>query len=138
MTDTTSMSELTGRTAIITGGGSGIGRAIALRFAGAGARVALLDCQLDAAEAVAAEVRAAGGEGAAWAVDVGDAEAVRQVFGDLGQTGWSGDLLVNCAGNSEERLRPTWEVTDEQWRAVVRVGLDGTFHCCREVLPGMF
>ena len=76
----TPSAKFAGKHAVITGAGSGIGRAIALRLAAEGAHVYILDLNADASEAVAAEVRLAGGEASAVAVDVADPESVRGRF----------------------------------------------------------
>lgn len=119
--------RLAGKTAIVTGGASGIGRAIALRFAAEGARVMVADLRQDACDRVAAEIAAAGGRAAARAVDVTDkaqcdslVEAAAREFGEL-------NILVNAAGVF--RAGHTFEVTDADWDYVFDVNCKGLFFC---------
>jgi len=86
--------RLAGKYALVTGGGSGIGRAISLRLAGEGAHVTILEPRAEAAEAVAQEIRAAGGAAAAVAADVSDTAAMQAAFASLERL----HLLVNNAG----------------------------------------
>ncbi len=127
--------RLAGRVAVITGGGSGIGRAAALLFAGEGARLCLVDRDGEAAEAVAAAVRAAGGEAAVRVGDVGepgradaDAAAVLSAYGRI-------DVLLTAAGFSSGGTALT--IRPEDWDAVLRVNLWGTWLWARAVLPAM-
>ena len=120
---------LTGKTAWITGGGTGIGRAMALRFAELGARLAVSGRRREPLERTVEEIRAAGGE-AAWATcDVRDAAAVdaalSRLLDELGRL----DILVNnAAGNF---LCPSEELSPNAFAAVVGIVLHGTFHCTR-------
>ena len=127
--------QLKDKIAIVTGGGSGIGRAIALGFAREGASVAVTDLEGSRAEAVAAEVGAAGGTAIGFAADVSkteeaDAMVERTVkrFGRL-------DILVNNAG----RAGHGWvtNMTDETWDGVFAVNARGTFACSRAALRHM-
>lgn len=113
--------SLAGKVAIVTGGGSGIGAAIAAAYAAKGARVAVVDMNLDAAEAVAAGLPGA----VALACDVTDAEeggatvaAVQVAFG-------SPDILVNSAGIA--LLAPAEELTADTWNRTIAVNLTGSF-----------
>jgi NAD(P)-dependent dehydrogenase (short-subunit alcohol dehydrogenase family) len=122
---------LSGRRAIVTGGGSGIGRAVAERFADAGARVAVLDIDLAAAEAT---VGALGGLGGlAIEADVADSLAVEGAFewaaGEFGGL----DIVVNNAGVGS--VRALHRYTDEEWAHLVGVNLTGVFHCIRAGIP---
>jgi NAD(P)-dependent dehydrogenase (short-subunit alcohol dehydrogenase family) len=122
--------ELEGRVAVITGGGSGIGAAAARRFAAEGARVAVLDRNGDAAEAVAAEVG-----GKAHTLDVRDGDAVNDAIGKIIAAVGRIDVLVNNAGIGD--LRPLHTVDDKLWHRLIDVNLTGTFNAMRAVVPHM-
>ena len=127
--------QLQGRVAVITGGAGGIGGAAARRLAREGARVAIVDLDPQAAEALAAELRAAGGEALACAGDVADVAVIdRHVAAVRGA--WGGiDILVTAAGISCGGSVTTTAPYD--WAAVMRTNLDGTWLWCRAVLPLM-
>ena len=125
----------TGQVALITGGGSGIGRGIADLLASLGAHVVLASRKLERVEAAAADVRAAGGKATAVAVDVREPERVAamvaEVMASLGRV----DLLVNnAAGNF---YAPSETLTANAWKSVVEIDLNGTFFCSQAVLPAM-
>jgi NAD(P)-dependent dehydrogenase (short-subunit alcohol dehydrogenase family) len=127
--------RLAGKSAIVTGGAGGIGRATSLALAAEGARVAVVDLQQDAAEAVAAEIRAAGGEALAIAADVSaEADVERAVatavdaFGGL-------DIAFNNAGII--RRTTAVETTVEEWDRVFGVNVRGIFLMCKHVVPVM-
>ncbi|PYO02945.1 MAG: hypothetical protein DMD91_02200 [Candidatus Rokuibacteriota bacterium] len=124
-------SALAGNTAIVTGGGSGIGRAAALALAGESARVVVADVRADAAGAVRDEIRAKGGEALAIATDVSDAMAVEKLVATSLDTFGPIHVLFNSAGISVRR--PVLEMTDAEWHRVLGVNLHGTFYCCRAV-----
>jgi NAD(P)-dependent dehydrogenase (short-subunit alcohol dehydrogenase family) len=126
---------LRGSTAIVTGASRGIGRAIALRLASAGAEVALWARDREAIERVAAEVAAAGGKAVPFECDVVDAAAVERAALQVRSSMPPVKVVVNNAG--AVLRKPTAEVTDAEWRHVMAVNLDGTFHVCRAVLPDL-
>jgi NAD(P)-dependent dehydrogenase (short-subunit alcohol dehydrogenase family) len=127
------MFELTGQTAIVTGAATGIGEAIARRFARAGATVAVADLDLDGAKSVAASI---GGDSFAIKIDISQSasttQAVAEVLARRGQI----DILVNNAGLGG-RAAPLWEQTDEDWQRIIAVNLTGVFNCCRAVITPM-
>ena len=126
---------LQGRTAVVTGGASGIGRAIALRLARDGASVAVLDRNAEGAERVAGEIAAAGGRAVAVPVDVADtasiARAAEHVHAALGAV----HVLVTAAGIAE--FCPTLKLSDEQWERMIGIHLGGTFKAIRAFAPDM-
>ncbi len=126
------MRRLEDRVALITGAGQGIGEAVARAFVAAGARVAVVDLQLDRAQAVADSL---GGAAMAVACDVGDRPAVDATVAAVEARFGRLDILVNNAGI----IRPAMlhKMTLEQWHAVLRVHLDGSFHFLQAASAGM-
>ena len=127
---------LSGQVAVITGAGRGIGRSIALTFAGEGARVAVTGRTKERRDRVAAEITAAGGEARPFTLDVTKdvevSEAIRQVLSTWGQI----DILVNNSGVVVYNT-PTWATTVDEWDSEMNVNLRGTFLCCHAVIPQM-
>lgn len=120
---------------VITGGGSGLGRALALEYAQAGWRVAVLDRNRDAAERVATEVEAAGGKSLALACDVTDPEAVSHAATAIGR-GWHGlDVLVNNAGIAGAGI--VVDTPEADWRGIMEVNFFGVVSTTRAFLPAM-
>ncbi len=126
---------LTGRKAVVTGAGSGIGREIALKFSRAGAAIAVCDVVKEAADKVAAEIAGAGAQARAYAVDVSDFAAVQQlceqVAADLGGI----DILVNNAGITRDNL--LLRMTEAEFDRVIAVNLKGAFNFTRACSRGM-
>lgn len=129
------MSDGPGRVALVTGAGGGIGRAIALRLAGEGCDVGVLDIGREGAEETAALVRAAGRRAAAATGSVASPDDVRRGAAALEAALGAPDILVNNAGIL--RTAPFLETSAATWREVLDVNLDGAFHACQAVLPGM-
>ena len=130
------MSRFAGKVAVITGGGTGIGRATALVLAREGADVVVVSNVAEQAEAVAAEVRALGRKGLARVVDVTDIPAVNALAADVDAEFGKTDILVTCAGVMGARKLLT-ETTSEEWGKTIEVNLNGTFYCIKAFLPGM-
>jgi NAD(P)-dependent dehydrogenase (short-subunit alcohol dehydrogenase family) len=129
------MDRVEGKVAIITGGGSGIGRAGALALAREGARIVATDLNVSAAEETASAIRGAGGEAIALVHDVGEEsqwaavmDAAQKAFGRL-------DVLVNNAGVSGKG--PLADTAPEDWRALMRVNLDGVYLGTRAAIAAM-
>jgi 3-hydroxybutyrate dehydrogenase len=127
--------ELRGRRALVTGGGRGIGRAVALELARAGAEVAIASRTLAEVRQAADEARTLGVRAAAFAADVARAEDVKALFRDARETLGPLDILVNGAGVAPSAL--VHRTTDEQWRAAIETNLSGVFYGLREALPEM-
>jgi 3-hydroxybutyrate dehydrogenase len=128
--------RLKGKSALVTGAASGIGKAIALRFAREGARVAIADLKKEAAEATAKEIRAGAGTALGLAVDVSDEEAVNEgvaiVVAEFGGV----DILVSNAGI--QIVRPIEEFSFAEWKKMLAIHLDGAFLTTRACLPHMY
>ena len=129
--------KLEGRLAIVTGAGSGIGRAIACLFAAEGARVVIAELDDTTGRQTADSIRDQGGEALSFVTDVADVDSVAKLFAALDQRDWPVDVLVNNAGITESELAPTAEVDDETWNRIMRVHLGGTFYCTREAIRRM-
>jgi NAD(P)-dependent dehydrogenase (short-subunit alcohol dehydrogenase family) len=131
MTD--AMFSLAGRTAIVTGAAAGIGEAIAIRLANAGATVAVADLNLSGAQRVAAAL-----PNASFAIEanVADAASVARAVEQVLQQAGKIDILVNNAGIAGPAAF-IWEQTDEDWQRNIAINLTGVFNFCRAVVPHM-
>jgi 3-oxoacyl-[acyl-carrier protein] reductase len=128
--------DLSGQTAIVTGGAQGIGEGIAERLAGAGAEVGIVDLKFEQAGEVAARLEKQGYKAFAGQVDVCDRVSVEKMVQlVLDRTGRI-DILVNNAGIAG-RAAPIWEQSDRDWQRVIDINLTGVFYCCRAVMPHM-
>ena len=129
--------DLSGKVAWITGGGSGIGLAGALELARTGARVVISGRTDRTNRAALAQLKAAG-SAEAILLDVSDKKAVAAAAAQIGKRHGRIDILVNSAGtNIGGAKRNLATMTAEGWDEVVRINLDGLFYCCFAVLPGM-
>ncbi len=127
--------DLADRVALVTGGGSGIGRATCLQLAGRGAHVAVADVRMEQAQATAAEIRSMGGQAEPFAVNVADSASVADCVSRV--VSWRGriNVLVNCAGVYQ--VGPITSISDADWDRVLDINLKGTFLMCRQVVPIM-
>jgi NAD(P)-dependent dehydrogenase (short-subunit alcohol dehydrogenase family) len=126
---------LAGGTAVVTGGSRGIGRAIALRLAEAGADIALWARDAAALQRVAAELTALGARVQATACDVADPDAVNAAAELVRRALAPVTIVVNNAGTVLRK--PTMTISDAEWRRVIAVNLDGTFFVTRAFLPDL-
>jgi NAD(P)-dependent dehydrogenase (short-subunit alcohol dehydrogenase family) len=129
-------SQLSGRTAIITGAGSGIGASMAKLFAANGALVVACDVNRDGIDQVVAELTAAGGTGIAVAGDVTLGESADRFVAAALELRGRVDILCNNAGIMDRRL-PVDEVDEETWNRVLAVNLTGPYQLCHRVVPVM-
>jgi 2-keto-3-deoxy-L-fuconate dehydrogenase len=126
--------ELSGRVAVVTGGASGIGKAISTRLAANGAHVWVVDIDTDAANATADGIKQAGGEAWALPCDVADPESVSRVFTTIASAG-SIDILVNCAGIAHIGTIATTSLAD--FERIFRVNATGIFLCMQAAILTM-
>ena len=127
--------DFTGKIALVTGGGSGIGAATCRAFAAAGAQVAILDRNAAAAEAVVSEITRHNGHAAAYALDVVDRDAFARLTEGVTEA-WGGiDILINGAGTTVRRM--IGEMGAEDWDRVIAVNLTGAFNGIQAVLQHM-
>ncbi len=128
------MASMVGKTVLITGASRGIGAACARRFAAAGCQIALnYHRSQEAALALTQELRAAGVRTEAFQADVGDPVQVQTMVDNVLDKFCQLDILVCNAGVAKQQLFT--DITDRDWHALFRVNVDGTFYCCRAVLP---
>jgi NAD(P)-dependent dehydrogenase (short-subunit alcohol dehydrogenase family) len=127
--------DLSGRFAVVTGGAQGIGRAIVERFLDSGAAVAIWDRDRKLAEQTAGELKAHN-RIAAIPVDVTKLAEVERARDDTTAAFGRIDILVNNAGIAGPNVK-TWDYPPEAWAQVMAINLDGPFHCCRALVPGM-
>lgn len=135
MTTTTPGQRLDDRTAVVTGGGSGIGHAIAARFAYAGARVAVVDIAEAAARETVAEIEAAGGSALAIGCDVTNQRAVDDTFRLARDRLGSIDILVNSAGVAH--VGTVEQTSEEEFDRVYSVNVKGVYNCIRAGVAAM-
>jgi 3-oxoacyl-[acyl-carrier protein] reductase len=126
------------KVAIITGGGRGIGRAFALRFAEEGAKIMIPDISLERAEAVVKEIKAKGGEAAAMLADISDESATQKMAEEVIKQFGKVDILVNNAAIWFGINITPWDGWSvEQWDNIFDVNVKGTWLCCKAIAPLM-
>jgi 3-oxoacyl-[acyl-carrier protein] reductase len=126
------------KVAIITGGGRGLGRAVALRFAEEGAKLLLPDISLERAEDAAKEIRSKGGEAVAMETDISDEKATQKMAEKVIEQYGKVDILVNNAAiwyGLEAKPWDTWTVAE--WDRIFEVNVRGTWLCCKAIAPLM-
>jgi 3-oxoacyl-(acyl-carrier-protein) reductase len=130
------MGELTGKACLVTGGSRGIGRAIALELGQRGASVAVgYASNEDAAQAVAAEITASGGQAFPFGCDVQDPAAIERAVASVVERFGTVDVLVNNAGITRDRSLA--KMSPEEWDGVLQTNLSSVFHMTSRVLPIM-
>lgn len=129
------MRNLSGKTVVVTGGGGGIGGATCRRFAEEGAKVAVFDMNLEAAQKVATEIEAAGGVAKAFKCDITDRAAVDAAVAAAEAALGPIDVLVNNAG--WDVFKPFTKTVPAEWDKLIAINLTGALHMLHAVLPGM-
>jgi NAD(P)-dependent dehydrogenase (short-subunit alcohol dehydrogenase family) len=135
--------KLDGKIILITGGGSGLGREMALLFAHEGAKIGVNDVRPEAAQNVVTEIERAHGQARPFVADVSSSAAVKKMFSDFLAAFGTIDVLINNAGigstrtAKEETLLGTVDLTDDDWHKMLATHLDATFYCTREALKVM-
>lgn len=129
------MGRLIDRVAFVTGASRGIGRAIALRLAAEGAKVAVAATTLERAQKTAEAIEVAGGEAYAVAGNIADEQAVNKMLSEVLEHFGTIDILVNNAGITRDNLLV--RMASEEWQQVLDVNLNGTFYCCKAVAKMM-
>src|SRR5204863_8085636 len=127
------VNRLDGRIALVTGAGSGIGRATAVRLAAEGASVACLDVVADACEATTEAIVSDGAKAQAWRCDVSDPADVERVVAEAAAAFGTLDVVCNVAGIG--KFANTHEQPVGDWDRIIAVNLTGTFLVCRATLP---
>jgi 3-oxoacyl-[acyl-carrier protein] reductase len=129
------MAGVQGRVALVTGSAQGIGKAIALHLAKGGATVAVVDIMEDKLAGVVDEIKAAGGQAAAWKMNVTDEDNIKQVFKDVVEKLGRLEILVNNAGITRDQLMMRMKRAD--WDLVISINLTGVFLCTQAAVPIM-
>jgi NAD(P)-dependent dehydrogenase (short-subunit alcohol dehydrogenase family) len=123
-------------TALVVGGGAGMGAAVSRELARRGLQIFVADINIHQAQSVAQKITGSGGAATALRVDVSSSLSVLNLFNKLRELTDRLDAMVNTAGILGETVFVE-DMSDEQWRRVMSVNLDGTFYCCREAVRWM-
>lgn len=127
--------RLDGKVCVITGAGSGIGRASALRFASEGGRIAVADVVEEAGRETVEQIEASGGEAAFFSVDVTDEESVASLYDAVEAQLGAVNVLMNNAGILHPSDRSVIETDRSVWDRVLAINLTGVFLCCKHGIP---
>jgi 3-oxoacyl-[acyl-carrier protein] reductase len=125
------------RTAVVTGGGGGIGKAIALALARRGASVIVNDLYPDVTQNVVAEIKNEGGEAYAWIYDITREDTVRSLTETINQTTGKLDILVNNAGGGAAATKEFLDLSLADWNSMLSLNLNSVFYCCQAAIPLM-
>ena len=130
--------NLTGKTIVITGGGTGLGKEMSLSMADAGADIIIAARRIEPIEEVAKQIREIGSKSIAISTDATNTEAVKSLFDYVLSEFGKIDVLFNNAGIvREDAPKPIWEITDESWKLGIDVNLSTAFYCSRAVSKHM-
>src|SRR5699024_9091156 len=124
-----------GKTAVVTGGGSGIGRAISKKFADSGAHVCILEYDEESGRAVCDEISEAGGACSFYRCDVSDQQEVHRVFEEISEERPQVNILINNAGVAH--VGNVQHTTEEDFDRVYSVNVKGVYNCLHAVIDGM-
>lgn len=127
--------RLNNQVAIITGGGSGLGKEASMLFATEGSKVVVIDVNEQQGNDTVKEIQAQGGTASFYKLDVGDAESVDQTIDQIHQQYGQIDILVNNAGITRDAM--IHKISHAQWDQVIRINLTGVFNCTHAVAPFM-
>lgn len=130
------MGRVEGKVALVTGGAAGIGRSACILLAHEGAKVAVTDVQDAEGRRLVSELQLAGGTAAYWHLDVTKEDSVRAVFAEVAHVLGRVTVLVNNAGIAGVN-KPTHEVTEAEWDALMAVNVKGVFFCTKHAVPYM-
>lgn len=130
------MKRVEGKIAVVTGGALGIGRAVCLRLAREGAKVAVTDIADEEGQKVVDTIAEFGGIAKYWRVDTSDEDSVSSAFSNIAREFGSINILVNNAGIAGAN-KPTHEIIKEEWEKVIGVNVSGVFFCTKHAIPFM-
>ena len=136
MAEKSSLFDLSGKTIVVTGAGSGLGQSMAVAYSEAGATVVVADLVAGRASETHEFILAQGGQSIPHVVDISSLSSVENLFKTIGENNRTVDVLVNNAGFTIPGVK-THELDEKDWLNVIQTNLTGTFFCSKEVLPSM-